>query len=698
MAETSSIYSLCGMCAVRCPIRVETDGGVVTWIEGSPHVPGIEGALCAKGSAGLAFEYDTERPQYPMIRTGPRGSGQWRKASWDETLDYITEKLTKIRGQYGAKAIALADRGGLFTDLTKSFVKAIGSPNYFDHDDTCAKNVNMACQSVLGYGRGDMGYDFANTKHIVLYGRNIFESLQVKEVNDVLNAMEKGAKLTYIDIRATVTAAKADTFLQIRPGTDYALNLALINIILQNKLYDIEFVDRYVTGIEELKQFVLPYTAEWAQQETGIPAQSILTLAHHVNEARPKVIFHGGWMLSRYIDSFYSSRTLHILNVLMGNIEAKGGIIIAKGPKDAQVKGLKSLGASIPEVADKIVDADMPGKSLGTGHVVNLYKAIKTGEPYPVKALFAYRYDPMASLPDPEAQKIVFDNLDLLVSIDVNYSETSWYADVILPEATYLERSNIIATKKGPKPAFIMRRQAIPPLYDSKPAWEIFSLLARRMGAELYFPYTSIEQIWEYQLEGTNIAIDDFTAKGQVALCKEPIMMSRDALVFPTQTGKIELVSKKMAGTFAFLAPYVSPRKPGQGEFRLTFGRSGAQSHAQSQNNLYLNEITAENTLWLNDREADKLGISHGEIVEVSTEGYSGRIKANVTPFIHPEAVFMLHGYGSEIPLKTRSYQKGVRDTKLQTGLLETVDPVGGGVAYMECMVKVTKILSSGKV
>ncbi len=691
MVETSSVYSLCGMCAVRCPIRVETEGGVVTWIEGSPHAPGIEGALCAKGSAGLAFEYDSERPQYPMIRTGARGSGQWKKASWDEALDFITEKLKKVTVEHGSKAIALADRGGLFTDLSKSFIKALGSPNYIDHDDTCAKNVNMACQSVIGYGRGDMGYDFANTKHIILYGRNIFESLQVKEVNTILDAMEKGCKLTYIDIRATVTASKADTFLQIRPGTDYALNLALIHTILKEKLYDADYTAKYVTGMAELESFVAPYTPEWAEKETGIPAQSIIALARQAGEVKPKVIFHGGWMLSRYIDSFYSSRTIHILNALMGSIETKGGIIIAKGAKDAGAKGLNSLGAKIPEVKDKIVDADMPNKSLGTGHVVNLYKAIKTGQPYPVKAFIAYRYDPMASLPDPEEQKKVLDNLDLLVSIDVNYSETGWYSDIILPEATYLERSNIIAIQKGPKPAFTMRRQAIPPKYDSKPAWEIFTLIAQRMGVGQYFPYRSIEDIWNYQLEGTNVKIEDFAIKGQVGLAKDPILMDRDNLKFTTPSGKIEIVSGKMAGKYAFLAPYVSPRKPGAGEFRLTFGRTGAQSHAQSQNNIYLNEITSENTLWINDKEASKLGIKHGDKVEVSAEGYSGTIKANVTPFIHPEAVFMLHGYGSEIPLKTRSFQKGLRDTKFQKGLMETVDPVGGGVAYMECMVKVKK-------
>jgi thiosulfate reductase/polysulfide reductase chain A len=693
MIKQKSVFSMCGMCAVRCPIRIEVENGSVTWIEGNPYVPGIEGALCAKGSAGLAFEYDSERPQYPMIRTGERGSGQWRKATWDEALGYITGKLKIVKNKYGAKAIALADRSGPFTDLTKSFIKALGSPNYSDHDDSCAKNVNMACQSLFGYGRGELGYDFSNTKYIVLFGRNIFESIQVKEVNTVLDGMERGAKLVYVDIRATVTASKADKFLTIRPGTDYAMLLALVHVVLKERLYDKEYVNRYVLGLTELEAFVTPYTPEWAEQETGIAAHDIYAIAREAAVAKPNVIFHGGWMLSRYIDSFYASRMLYILNTLLGSVESKGGLIIAKGPKDAGVKGLNSLGANIPDVADKIVDAEMKEKSIGTGHLVNLYKAIKTGEPYPVKAFIAYRFDPIAAFPDPDEQRRVLDNLDLLVAIDVNYSDTAWYADVILPESTYLERSNIIATQKGPKPGFVMRRQAMAPRYDSKPAWEIFTLLAERMGVGQYFPYKSIEDIWNYQLAGTGVKIEDFGAKGLIGLAKDPIMMLRDAIKFTTASGKIELVSSKLEKSgFHSFAPYVAPKKPAEGSFRLTFGRTAVHAHAQSQNNPYLNEIIPENTLWINTDEAVKLGINNGDMVEVSAEGYSGNIRAYITPYIHPEAVFMLHGFGNEVPLKTRSFKKGLRDTKFQKGLLETVDPVGGGVAYLECMVGVKKV------
>lgn len=692
MSATSSVYSMCGMCAVRCPIRVEVEDGAVTWIEGNPHAAGIQGSLCAKGSAGLAFERDSERPQHPMIRTGPRGSGQWRKASWDEALDHVAAKLGEVVARGGPKGIALADRGGLFTDLTKSFLKAIGSPNYFDHDDSCASNVNNACKSLFGYGRGELVYDFANAKHIVLYGRNVFESLQVKEVNTILDALEAGAKLTYVDVRATVTASKADRFLLIRPGTDYALNLALIHVLLRERLHDDEFARRWVTGLAELEAFARPYTPEWAEQETGIPAGEIERLARDVAADRPKVIFHAGWMMARYADSFYASRTLHILNALMGNFEKEGGIAVAKGAADAGARGLRSLGARIPEVTEKPVEAGMAGAPLGTGHMVNLYKAIQTGQPYPVRALFAYRFDPLASFPDADAQRAVLENLDLLVAIDVNYSDTAWHADVILPEATYLERSNILAVQKGLKPNLVMRRQAIPPRYDAKPAWEIFTLLAERMGAGQHFPYRSIEDVWRHQLEGTGVTVEDFAAKGFVTLAKKPIFMPPDALKLKTPSGKIELVSPSMEKrSFASLKPYQPPARPEPGSFRLAFGRSAVHTHAQSQNNPLLNEILPENTLWINEAEARKLGVASGDLVEVSAGDRRGTIKAHVTPFIHPEAVFMLHGFGNEVPWKTRSFRRGLRDTKFAAGLLSTVDPVGGGVANLEAVVKVRK-------
>ena len=175
-----TVYSMCGMCAVRCPIEVTVEDGKAIWLQGNENDPAIGASLCAKGAAGLAFESDDQRPQTPLIRNGPRGSGQWKRASWDEALDYIADKLKETIETFGGRGIALSDRGGPFTDLTKTFVQALGSPNYFNHDASCNGNAHNAGRSIYGFQSAGLVFDFKNTKHLVLYGRNIVESLMVK--------------------------------------------------------------------------------------------------------------------------------------------------------------------------------------------------------------------------------------------------------------------------------------------------------------------------------------------------------------------------------------------------------------------------------------------------------------------------------------------------------------------------------------
>ena len=233
-----SVYSLCFMCSVRCPIKVTVKDGQVTFIEGNPKVAGIEGSLCPRGSAGISLLYDSQRLQSPLIRTGERGSGQFRKATWDEALDYIGEKLKPIIKKHGGQSVVLTERTNLATHVSKTLLKSIGSPNHFTHDALCKGSVNTACRSLFGLTDAQMGIDYKNTKHIVLYGRNIFEAIAVKEVNSLVEAMNAGAKVTYIDPRVSITATKANRYWMIRPGTDLALNYALIHVILKERLYD----------------------------------------------------------------------------------------------------------------------------------------------------------------------------------------------------------------------------------------------------------------------------------------------------------------------------------------------------------------------------------------------------------------------------------------------------------------------------
>ena len=488
------VYSLCFMCSVRCPIRVLVENDEVKWIEGNPHVQFLEGALCAKGSAGLALLNDSERLQHPMIRTGPRGSGQWRRVSWDEALEYVAAKLREIMAEHGPQSVLFGERTNLNTHISKTFMKAIGSPNHFTHDALCKGSANTACRSLTGYTDADIGLDYANAKHIILYGRNIFEALEIKGVNQLLSALAKGAKLTYIDPRVTVTASKADRYWMIRPGTDLALNYALIHTILQEKLYDADYVNRWVSGLEELKTFVEPYTPEWAEVETGIPAEEIKTLAREVSAVKPAVIFHYGWRAAHHTNEIYFRRSLLILNALMGSIEAPGGLFIKKGPKAV---GRGDIGKYVNQDFPKITAPRFDGTGLDKfpladsshGNPQSLAQAILQEDPYPIRALIANRFEVIESIPDTATTYKALDKLDLIVAIEVNFSSTAWYADVILPESMYLERGDSIQVASGLKPQLFMRRPAVSPRYNTKPGWLILKELAARLDLAHYFPY-----------------------------------------------------------------------------------------------------------------------------------------------------------------------------------------------------------------
>jgi thiosulfate reductase/polysulfide reductase chain A len=688
-----SVFSLCFMCSVRCPIKVQVKDGQVRWIEGNPLVPGMEGSLCPRGAAGINMLYDNERLQSPMIRDGERGAGKWRKVGWDEALDYVADKLKNIIDKDGGQSVVLGERTQLATHVSKSFLKAIGSPNHFTHDALCKGSVNTACRSLFGYTDAQMGIDYKNTKHIVLYGRNIFEAISVKEVNNLTQALENGAKLTYIDPRVTVTATKAHRYWMIRPGTDLALNYALINVILKERLYDSQYVDRWVQGLAELQDFVQPYTPQWAEEETGIPADEIVAFAREISRDKPAVIFHFGYRGASYGNEIYQRRAIMILNSLMGSVEAKGGFFIKKGPGEVGGKPARKLTEQeFPKLDltrfDKVGTPEFPLPDPNHGVAQILPHAILNEDPYPIKALIAYRFDPLGSIPDTGLTKKALDKLDLLVTIDINFSDIAWYSDVVLPESSYLERTDCIQQANGLKPQMFLRRQAVAPRYDTREGAMILKQIAERIGVGSYFPFENMEELVHWQLDGTGFSLEDFDAKGFVAYGKDQIFWDRkDGLKFKTPSKKIEFTSALLenAGYESFPA-YDPVVRPEGGNFRLVTGRIALHTHLSTQNNPYLHEITPENVLWINTRKAAELGIKDKDVVEVASEKGAGKIKAFVTDMIHPETVFMLHGFGHEAKLASRSYNKGVSDSMLQKNVS---DIIGGSPALHETFVTV---------
>lgn len=690
---TKTVYSVCGMCSVRCPIMVEVENNKVRFIQGNPHDPGMGGGLCPRGGAGIGLLEDNERPQFPMIREGERGEGRWRRVTWDEAFDYIAEKLKGIVEKHGARSILWSDRGGPFADLHKAFMRGLGSPNYCNHDASCARNVLHAAKSFMGMGRKGVAYDLKNAKHIVLQTRNLFEAINVKEVNGALDSLAAGGKLTVIDIRANVSASKANNFFMIRPGTDYAFNLGVIHCLLKNGWYDKKYAEKHIKDLDKLEAFIEPYTLEWTEEETGIKASDIEKFVKELKKAAPSVLWHPGWMVARYMDSFYVSRTAYIINALLGSIGAKGGLPIVNKPGDFGRKGLKAFSDLFPKPEEKRADGagwKLKHIDAGPGLINKAYEAIESEDPYPVKAYFVHRHDPLHALPDQKRVKKIWEKLDLIVATTFSWSDTSWYADVVLPMSTYLERESPLATKNGLKSYFFRRQRAVSPRYDSLADWEILGGIAKRMGfPELAFE--TAEDMWNYQLTDTGVTVEDFEKTGEVWLTDSALYRNMDEFNFPTPSGKMEIICEKLEDMgLPSLKPFERPERPPEGRFRIAFGRCALHTQGHTVNNPILNEQMPVNPVWINTERAKELGIADGDEVELSNKAYSARTIAFVTDFINPEAAFVVHGFGHKLPPETRS-SRGIADQELMEGGLEKTDPAGGGVAMQEHFISISK-------
>jgi thiosulfate reductase / polysulfide reductase chain A len=537
-------------------------------------------------------------------------------------------------------------------------------------------------------------FDYRKAKYVILQTRNLFESIDVKEVNDLLSGLENGCKLAVIDIRATITTAKADRFLLIRPGTDYALNLSVIHVLLTQQLFDAGFAQNWISDIEALRSFVAPYTPQWAQAETGIPAEAIVSLVQEIAKAAPAVIWHPGRMTARYKDSFYVSRTAFIINALLGAIGARGGLALAAEPESIGRNGLKKLVDLLPEVSGVRADGvgtRYPLFDAKKGLLHQAFQAIETQRPYPVKAYMSFGHDPLTEHADPAALTRILDKLELLVCATPFWSQIAWHADIVLPVSSYLEQESILFQQNGLKPGFAVRFRCVNPRFDSRSDWRMITELSKRMGiAPLSF--NNIDEIWNYQLQETGVSMEDFQERGRVELTQKPVYEKLTTERLNTASRKIEIINSQWekAG-IASLAPYTARPVPKAGLYRLAIGGCAIHAQGQTINNRRLFSQMPENELWMHASVARDLGVSEGEAVVVSNNGYSATIKAKISQYMHPEAVFMVHGFGRSIPAESRACGKGVSDISLMSGGLDRWDPAGGGLAFQEHLVSVKK-------
>ncbi len=693
------VSSTCNMCVNKCGIQCHVVDGVLQKIDGDPRNPKSAGGICAKGQAGIMALYDPDRVKHPMIRSGARGEGKWRRASWEEANAYVADNLAKIIKKYGPEGLLWSSS----TDLTEQFFvklgKYIGTPNFVRHATLCLASRNVGYFGTMG---GVPDSDIRNSKYILMFGANRLESFELPYNIELITAIERGAKLVVVDPRQTVTAAKGE-WLPIRPRTDMALTLALMHVLIEEDLYDKTFVADATTGLAALREHVKLYTPQWAEKETDIPAGKIVTMARELAAAAPSVVIFPGRRSSWYTNDTQFRRTLPMLMALLGAFDAPGASFFNRGKVQLGEFDWELEPFDIAERVDGFDEERFPLAHHGDGGYVHLRDTLLAGRgKYPVKGWMIYKQNPVAAVADGNATVELMKTMDFICVIDIQPSQTAWMADVILPETTYLERLDPIWSPSGSVQYVGIRQPVVKPQFESRTVLEIIQGLAPLLDKKHQFETPladafdfTMEQFVDAQLAPLPIDREQLSKDGIWIAPPENTILGEyrsGKKTFKTPSGKIEFVSERFRRNgYDALPTYESPKVEPEKQ-RLVTGRFAWFTHSANQNNRWLNALLPENTVWINPELAKRKGIKDGDYVNVSSSAGRVKIKAYVTPRIRPDTVYITHGFGTNSAGQTTLFGKGGADQIL---MASKADAITNNQALHETLVEITRIADS---
>jgi anaerobic selenocysteine-containing dehydrogenase len=648
------IKTHCKICNCRCGIIVAVEDGKVTSVAGDPDCLKNEGALCVKGRAMLELVYDPDRLRQPLKKVGER----WEEISWDQALGEIAAKLTRLKQEEGPEKLAvyrgLSVYSWLVTVYLKRFINIYGTPNMTTNAALCVSSKGISNRYSFGLGVSTCG-DFRNAGCILLFGTNpaisgMHRSLRV--MKDILRAKKEGAKLIVVDPRRTETADKADIYTTIRPGTDLALILAIINQIIENGWYDKEFVAGFTTGFGELAEVCRTYTPEETEKITWVKPETIREIAYVFSHA-PSACADRREGLIQYEYGTQACRALHILNAITGNVDVPGGLILQTnlfapaGKLAAQLTLAEQFKPAAPPVAQESpITHDIPS---------NLMDAILDGKPYPIKALLCVGGNPLLAWPNSRAVEAMLKKLELLVVIDLYLSETATFADYVLPAASFLEKTDLQAPDVAIPKIVQLQQQAIAPQNGAKSEFRIIKELAAHMGYGEYFQEDETELL-DRILTTWGLSVEQLKANPSgIEFEPRPVGYYHQH-PYGTPSGKIELYSEAMrqlgldpVPDYHELAESPVSRPDLAERFPLilvTGNRINASYLSFTHNMPSLQRKVAENRVELHPDTARERGIADADPVIVSSPRGEIRLKAKLNPKVDPRVLVVPYGWG----------------------------------------------------
>ncbi|MBI4518814.1 MAG: molybdopterin-dependent oxidoreductase [Deltaproteobacteria bacterium] len=688
-----SVITTCNMCTLGCSVVATRAGERIVHLRGNPDSPVNRGRLCAKGHAGLYKAVHPERLGYPLIRAGARGEGRWRRVSWEQALRTVATALQGIRADFGPQSIALWQNLNMDRpDVFKRFVYALGSPNFIGHISTC--DASRLIGGAMTYGVARASYDYANAECIVAAGINPLGAKDlVLAAREIMEAKAKGAVLITVDPRLSETAARSDLWLPIRPGSDGVLLAGWANWLIEHDRFDHDFVRRHTFGFEMIRRYLKQFTVDQVCETTGIDRQRFLRAVRHTADHRSVVACGRG--VITHADATDAARMAEILNALLGAFDREGGVQLFPFPPIA-------LNAVLPEVkdpggrridganADRIPlpigrNPEFPAAFFGVSHEVP--RRIRTELPYPLKAVIFNAVNPVYSLPQGEELVAAFERLKLIVSLDAFMSETTGYADVVLPASTYLEGLDLWFP---PTVKLSLRQPVIRPQMESLPSQEIIIALAHTMGMTAEFPFRSYEDFLLAQLQGSGIDYRELREKGFIACSDEELRPGRRRQDgFSTPSGKIELVSGVLTAAGFAPEPVLAQWKKSDADqafpYHLVTYKLPFHTQSATAENPYLAGIQRDNPVLINPDTAAALGVTTGGRVVIESARGAITARVRVSPGIRPDTLALSHHFGH------RAYSRAAagRGVNGNVVIADGTDPIGGNLAFNDTRVRV---------
>ncbi len=649
-SDEKIIRTNCRACHGGCGVLVTVRDGVIDQIEGDPEFPTNHGTICSKGLAFKQLVYHPDRLKYPLKRAGERGEGKWERITWDEALDTIAQKLYHYKAEFGAESIVLAQGTSReFESFLSRFANLLGTPNVMGAGYMCYLSRVVTALSVCGK-LPIVDYE-GDPQCVMVWGNNVvWNNADEYTGENLMRVLSQGSKLIVVDPRLTYLAGRADVWLQLRPGTDTALMLGMANAIIEEGLYDQEFVSKYVHGWDEFIGRVKEYPVDKVSEITWVPAERIREAARLFAQTKPAAI-QWGVAIEQSINCIDNDRSLIYLVAMTGNLDAKGGNVFYTPPKAQNIGQFAAHEQLTPEKRAKMLGGDIFRLAARINVITPkmVWNAILTGQPYPVKAMMIHGSNPVVTRENAQEVYRALSSLEFLTVSDFFLTPTAELADIVLPAATWLEADYLggFFFRHG----YIFPRKKIVQIGECKSDFEMFHELGKRVGQEDW------EETYEEQLDSilapggmTWQDVKDLPFIRGVVTYKK-----HEQKGFSTPTKKVEFASTVLKDLgYDPLPTYKEvPESPVSRPdllkeypyILITGARTPVFFHSEHRMIPWLRELHPDPIVELHPDTAQKHGIKEGDWVYI--ESPRGKIKqrAHLTIGISPKVVAIQHGW-----------------------------------------------------